>query len=101
MSGDGVREPVRARLAALLESLGLEPSPPSPCPYLSGRDARLVALRPQRLTAPLYQALLDLNFRRLGGIVYRPQCEGCRECRQLRVEVSAFRPSRPGPGWRR
>jgi leucyl-tRNA---protein transferase len=84
----------RARLLALVESLGLEASPPSPCPYLPGRDSRLVALRPERLTAGLYRTFLDLNFRRLGRIVYRPACDGCRECRQLRVDAAAFRPSR-------
>ena len=89
-SADGAR----ARLAALVESLGLEASPPSPCPYLPGRDARLVALRPERLTAGVYRLFLDLNFRRLGPFVYRPACEGCRECRELRVDVRRFRPSR-------
>jgi arginine-tRNA-protein transferase len=84
----------RGRLAALVQSLGLEPSPPSPCPYLAGRDSRLVALRPERLTPGLYRLFMDLNFRRLGPVVYRPACEGCRECRQLRVDVPRFRPSR-------
>jgi len=92
--GEPEDDPARARLAALLESLGLERSPPSPCPYLPGRDSRLVALRPERLTPGLYRLFLDLNFRRLGAIVYRPACEGCRECRQIRVDVRRFRPSR-------
>jgi leucyl-tRNA---protein transferase len=84
----------RARLAALVDSLGLEASPPSPCPYLQGRDSRLVAINPERLSPGLYRLFLDLNFRRLGSIVYRPTCEGCRECRQLRVDVARFRPTR-------
>jgi leucyl-tRNA---protein transferase len=84
----------RARLAALVDSLGLEPSSPSPCPYLPGRDSRLVAIRPERLTPGLYHIFLDLNFRRLGPVVYRPACDGCRECRQLRVDAVRFRPSR-------
>jgi arginyl-tRNA--protein-N-Asp/Glu arginylyltransferase len=84
----------RARLAALVESLGLEPSPRSPCPYLPGRDSRLVALRPERLTPGLYRLFLDLNFRRLGAIVYRPACEDCRRCRQIRVDGRQVRPSR-------
>ena len=94
MSGGGAREPARARLAALLDSLGLEASRPAPCPYLAGRDSRLVVVRPERLAAPLYQLFLDLNYRRLGGVVYRPRCDDCRECRQLRVPVEAFRASR-------
>jgi arginine-tRNA-protein transferase len=84
----------RARLAALVASLSLEPSPPSPCPYLPGRDSRLVAVRPERLTPGLYRHFLDLNFRRLGTIVYRPACAGCRECQQLRVDAVRFRPAR-------
>ena len=94
MTGPGADGEARARLAALVDSLGLEPSPPSPCPYLPGRDSRLVALRPERLTPGLYRLFLDLNFRRLGSVVYRPACEGCRECRQLRVDVPRFRPTR-------
>ncbi len=86
--------PVGARLAALLETLRLTPTPPSPCPYLPGREARLVVVRPQPLTPALYHAFLDLNFRRLSDLVYRPQCEGCGECRELRVAVDAFQPSR-------
>jgi leucyl-tRNA---protein transferase len=94
VSGEPPAEAARARLGALVESLGLEASPPSPCPYLPGRDSRLVALRPERLTPGLYRLFLDLNFRRLGAVVYRPACEGCRACRQLRVDVRRFRPSR-------
>jgi arginine-tRNA-protein transferase len=84
----------RARLAALVDSLGLQASPPTRCPYLPGRDSRLVAIHPERLSPGLYRLFLDLNFRRLGSIVYRPACEGCRECRQLRVDVARFRPTR-------
>ena len=40
------------------------------------------------------EVFLDLNFRRLQDLVYRPQCDGCRECRQLRVDVRRFHPSR-------
>jgi arginyl-tRNA--protein-N-Asp/Glu arginylyltransferase len=94
VSGAAVHDPARARLAALIDSLGLEASAPSPCPYLTGLDSRLVVVRPERLPPPLYQLFLDLNFRRLGAVVYRPQCDGCHACRQLRLDVAAFRPSR-------
>jgi arginyl-tRNA--protein-N-Asp/Glu arginylyltransferase len=87
-------QPGRARLQALLAALGLEPSPAAPCPYLSGRESRIVVVRPQRLGAKLYRVFLDLNFRRLGGLVYRPECADCTECRQLRVRALEFRPSR-------
>ena len=48
-----------------------------------------------RLTPRLYGLFLDLNFRRLQDLVYRPQCDACRECRELRVDARRFRP-RPG-----
>ena len=38
----GQLDEARARLLALVEALGLEASPPSPCPYLPGRDERKV-----------------------------------------------------------
>jgi arginyl-tRNA--protein-N-Asp/Glu arginylyltransferase len=94
VSGTRPPDEARSRLAALVDSLRLEPSPPSPCPYLPGRDSRLVALRPERLDPSLYRFFLDLNFRRLGPVVYRPACDGCQECRQLRVDVRRFRPRR-------
>jgi arginine-tRNA-protein transferase len=92
--GRDPREEARARLRALVASLAPEPSKPSPCPYLPGRESRLVLLRPRAFTPGLYHLFMDLNFRRLGEGVYRPQCDGCRECRQLRVRVRAFRPTR-------
>jgi arginyl-tRNA--protein-N-Asp/Glu arginylyltransferase len=88
------REKARRRLARLLDSLRLEPSNPSPCPYLPGRESRLLLLRPRELTPGSYHLLMDLNFRRLGWGVYRPACDGCTECHQLRLDVEAFRPSR-------
>ncbi len=94
MSSAAARDPLRERLATLLASLGLEPSSPARCPYLPGRDSRLVVVRPEKLAGVLYQAFMDLNFRRLGAVVYRPQCEGCRECRQLRLRVADFAPNR-------
>ena len=94
MSGETPPDAARARLAALVDSLGLEPSPPSPCPDLPGRASRLVAIRPDTLEPRLYRLFLDLNFRRLGPVVYRPACEGCRECHQLRVDALRFRPTR-------
>jgi arginine-tRNA-protein transferase len=85
---------LRERLVALLRSLSPDRSSPAPCPYLRGRDSRLLALRPEQLTAHVYRAFLDLNFRRMGDLVYRPACDACRECRQLRVDVDRLAPSR-------
>lgn len=85
---------LRARLAALIEALAPERSSAAPCPYLAGRDSRILALRPERLSPALYGAFLELNFRRIGDVVYRPACDACRECRQVRVDAARFSPSR-------
>jgi arginine-tRNA-protein transferase len=87
-------EPTPARLAALVDALGLEPSPEADCPYLADRRSRVVAIRPERLSPALYHSFLELNYRRLGDIVYRPACVSCQACRQLRVRVADFAPSR-------
>lgn len=70
------------------------PGPPFPCPYLEGREARHQTLLASTCPPGLYSRLMDLNFRRLGPFVYRPACDECAECRQLRVPVATFRPSR-------
>jgi arginine-tRNA-protein transferase len=87
-------EAARARLARLVGELGHETTSPTPCPYLPGRSSRLLAIRPSRLTPRIYDLFLDLNFRRLQDLVYRPECGACHECRQLRVDVKRFRPTR-------
>jgi leucyl-tRNA---protein transferase len=75
-------------------SLPLFAGSPHPCSYLPGRTAAnefgvFVSLDPV-----LYQSLMDAGFRRSGGIVYRPRCVGCRECRPIRVPVASFATSR-------
>lgn len=73
----------------------LTPGPPYPCPYRSGLEARSIVLGPAEAARPgVYHALMDLNFRRLGDVFYRPACASCSSCRQLRVRVNDFRPSR-------
>ena len=49
---------------------------------------------PPRGIPGLYHSFMDLNFRRMGSIYYRPACEGCEECRAVRVLVNEFDPSR-------
>lgn len=82
------------RLEEAIERAGARPGPPFPCPYLDERDARHLALRLEPLQPGLYHALMDLNFRRLGEVFYRPQCDGCDACRMIRIPAAGFRPSR-------
>jgi leucyl-tRNA---protein transferase len=84
----------KRRLAEAIERAGARPGPPFECPYLPHREARHLALRLEPLQPGLYHALMDLNFRRLGEVFYRPQCDGCDACRMIRLPVAEFRPSR-------
>lgn len=68
--------------------------PDHPCPYLPGRTARDIFTMDLEFDPRLYQILMERGYRRSGMIVYRPDCEGCRECVSIRVPVAEFRPSR-------
>jgi arginine-tRNA-protein transferase len=56
--------------------------------------ARSEAYCVDQLDPTMYQKLLARGFRRSGRIVYRPRCRACRECRQLRIPVQQFAPTR-------
>ncbi len=91
----GLSHEERTRLfAEAVKRLEREPGKPFACPYLDGREARHLSLLFPRLQPGFYHSLMDLNFRRMGPLVYRPQCEGCQECQNLRVPAASFRPSR-------
>jgi arginine-tRNA-protein transferase len=91
---DALHERRTRGLARLLEDTELPLGEPHPCPYLPGRTARQLVVQPPSFAPGLYHAFMDLNFRRLGPVVYRPACPSCRECRSLRIPVREFRPSR-------
>jgi arginine-tRNA-protein transferase len=82
------------RMAEILAREELPPGIPFPCAYLEGRLARHVTIGLSKVSPGIYHALMDLNFRRSGGVFYRPTCGGCQECRMIRVPVAEFRPSR-------
>lgn len=82
------------QIASLLDRQVLEAGEPCACPYLKGKVARFSAVLPSPLSPGLYHSLMDLNFRRVGRVFYRTSCEGCSECRMIRVPVEGFRPSR-------
>lgn len=81
-------------LSRTLEQRMPRPGKPFPCPYLPGQQARHVNIMLSPTSPGLYHSLMDLGFRRLGPIFYRPQCDSCHECRILRIPVAEFRPRR-------
>lgn len=76
------------------EAPGLPRTPPHPCPYLPGLQARERAFLADRLDPEDYHDLMDRGFRRSGDMFYAPDCSGCRRCVPIRVPVATFRRSR-------
>ncbi len=66
-----------------------------PCQYLPERTARTLVVDPQmEKSSDLYDALLNLGFRRSGNDFYRPYCGDCRSCVPIRIPVDRFQPRR-------
>ncbi len=82
------------RLRRALDRAAPVPGDAFECPYLPDRLARHVTVAAPGLLPGAYHALMDLNFRRLGPVYYRPECDACRECRALRVDVELHAPNR-------
>jgi arginine-tRNA-protein transferase len=67
-------------------------TPAHPCSYLPGREARTLFLDPRdTINQALYQGLTEHGFRRSGGHLYRPHCQGCQACVPTRIPVDRVR----------
>lgn len=66
----------------------------TPCPYLPSRIWRTHLFFASSFSGAFYETLLAEGFRRSGTHFYRNRCPACDECRQLRIPVSRFVPSR-------
>jgi len=67
---------------------------PSRCEYLPHESAQLLYGMAPDLRASQYIELLRAGWRRFGSVVFRPDCQSCRQCLSLRVPVASFRLSR-------
>ncbi|MFV1996880.1 MAG: arginyltransferase [Acidiferrobacterales bacterium] len=80
---------------AKLELPKLYISMPHECSYLPGQIASTLFVDPKVVISNSHYSLLaQMGFRRSGSMVYRPHCEGCRECLAVRVPVATFKSSR-------
>ena len=65
------------------------------CSYLPFHEAAsLVADPTVKLDTENYSELIQLGFRRSGGMAYRPHCKSCKSCIAIRIPVSQFHSSR-------
>jgi arginine-tRNA-protein transferase len=65
------------------------------CGYWHERLARDLIIDPTDPHLPsVFGRALSMGFRRSGGHVYRPYCNGCRACISVRIPVARFQPNR-------
>ena len=67
---------------------------PNQCMYLPDRDATLEYELFSRLTPEDYERRMEQGWRKFGRVLFHPVCDGCVECRPIRVPVDQFVPDR-------
>ncbi len=61
------------------------------CAYLKGKNVRMSYKHIEHATQEYNTALINRGWRRFGLYYFHPICEGCNECKSLRIDVNAFK----------
>ena len=70
-------------------------TPPHDCSYGKEQQAGTLFLSPEiQPQEGFYELLINKGFRRSGDHIYRPHCEGCKECISVRIKAIDFIPSK-------
>jgi len=64
------------------------------CPYLPNKKTRMYYRFIPKATKEYVCALIKRGWRRFGFSFFHPICNGCNECKSLRIDVENFKPSR-------
>ena len=64
------------------------------CAYIPDNKVRMLYKYIPKATSAFCTAVIQRGWRRFGKYYFHPTCEGCTECKSLRIEVNAFTPTR-------
>ena len=64
------------------------------CAYLPNKKTRMHYRYIPNATKTLASALIERGWRRFGHSYFHPICQGCNECKNLRIDVENFKPSK-------
>jgi len=64
------------------------------CAYLPNRQVRMNYKYIMEATRSYNSALIQRGWRRFGCYYFHPICNGCNECKSLRIDVNSFKPSK-------
>ena len=67
---------------------------PETCQYLPDRLVTQEYALVSQLSPEEYETLMNRGWRKFGPQLFRPLCDGCRECRPIRIDAAAFAPDR-------
>ena len=64
------------------------------CAYLPDKKTRMFYRYIPNATKELASALIKRGWRRFGNSYFHPICHGCRECKNIRIDVENFKPTK-------
>ncbi len=64
------------------------------CAYLPGKSVRMAYKYISRSNSDFNTAVIQRGWRRFGNYYFYPICNGCNECKSLRIDTESFKPSK-------
>ncbi len=64
------------------------------CAYLPGKQVRMYYKYVEEAPKAFASAVIERGWRRFGKYYFHPICNGCNECKSLRIDVANFKPTK-------